>query len=89
MSKKETEIEKPYNIVKVVKKILDINKHSQERQGIKTPNQMFSELPISSAQLKAANNSNRLKNEIRQLLYYLYHSKNMTKQVYNNLINYI
>ena len=40
MSKEEIEIEKPYNIVKVVKKILDINKHSQEGKGIKilTPN---------------------------------------------------
>ena len=40
MSKEEIEIEKPYNIVKVVKKVLDINKHSQEGKGIKvlTPN---------------------------------------------------
>ena len=50
---------------------------------------MFSRLPISLAQLKAGNNSEKLKNEIRQLLYSLYRSKNMTKQVYNNLMNYI
>ena len=50
---------------------------------------MLSRLPITSAQLKAGNNSEKLKNEIRQLLYSLYRSKNMTKQVYNNLINYI
>ena len=50
---------------------------------------MFSRLPIILAQLKAVNNSGKLKNEIRQLLYSLYRSKNMTKPVYNNLINYI
>ena len=91
MSKKEIEIEKPYNIVKVVKKIPDINKYSQEGKGIKilTPNQMLSRLPITLAQLKTGNNSEKLKNEIRQLLYSLYRSKNMTKQVYNNLIKHI
>ena len=91
MSKEEIEIGKPYNVVKVVKKILDINKHSQEGKGIKilTPNQMLSRLPITLAQLKAGNNSDKLKNEIRQLLYSLYRSKNMTKQVYNNLIKHI
>ena len=65
MSKEEIEIEKPYNIVKVVKKILDFNK--QEGQGIKilTPNQMLNRLPIALAQLQAGNNCNKLKNEIR------------------------
>ena len=50
---------------------------------------MLRRLPITLAQLKAGNNSQKLKNEIRQLLYSLYCSKNMTKQVYNNLLNYI
>ena len=91
MSEKERQIEMTYNIVKVVKKILEINKHNQEGKGLKisTPNQMLSRLPFTLAQLKAGNNSEKLKNEIRQLLYSLYRSKNMTKQVYNNLINYI
>ena len=39
---------------------------------ILTPNQMLSRLPISLAQLNAANNSEKLKNEIRQLFYSLY-----------------
>ena len=56
---------------------------------ILTANQMLSRLPITLAQLKAGNNSQKHKNEIRKLLYSLYRSKNMTKQVYNNLINYI
>ena len=50
---------------------------------------MLSTLPIALALLEAGNNSEKLKNEIRQLLYSLYRSRNMTKQVYNNLINYI
>ena len=50
---------------------------------------MLSRLPITLAQLKAGNNSEKLTNEIRQLLYSLYHSKNITKEVYNNLITYI
>ena len=97
MPKKEREIAKPDNIVKVVKKILEINEQNQQNQQnqqgevlkILTPNQMLSRLPIALAKLKAGNNSDKLKNEIRQLLYSLYRSKNMTKQVYNNLINYI
>ena len=47
---------------------------------------MLRRLPISLAQLQAGINSEKLKNEIRQLLYSLYRSKNMTKQVYKNLI---
>ena len=50
---------------------------------------MLSRLPIALAKLQAGNNSNKLKNEIKQLLYSLYRSKNMTKQVYNSLMNYI
>ena len=60
-------------------------------EGLKmlTKNRMLSRLPISLAQLKAGNNSEKLKNEIRQLLYSLYRSKKLTKNVYNNLINAI
>ena len=47
---------------------------NQEGQGLKilTPNQMLSILPITLAQLKAENNSEKRKNEIRKLLYSLY-----------------
>ena len=48
---------------------------------------MFSRLPITLAQLKAGNNSEKSKNEIRQLLYSLYRSKKLTKTIYDNLIN--
>ena len=50
---------------------------------------MLSTLPITLAQLKAANNSQKLRNEIRQLLYSLYRSKKITKTIYNHLINAI
>ena len=91
MSKKEIKIKNPDKIVEIVEMILKFNKQNQQGKGLKilTPNQMLSRLPITLAQLKAGNNSEKLKNEIRQLLYSLYRSKNMTKQVYNNLMNYI
>ena len=50
---------------------------------------MLSRLPISLAQLRAGNNSEHFKNEIRQLLYSLYRSKKLTKTIYANLINTI
>ena len=84
-------MKKPDKIVEIVREMLKFSKQNQEGKGIKilTPNQMLSRLPISLAQLQAGNNPNKLKNEIRQLLYSLYRSKNMTKQVYNNLIKHI
>ena len=55
--------------MKIVQEILDFNKQNQIEKGLKilTPNQMLSRLPISLAQLNAGNNSEKLKNEIRQL----------------------
>ena len=91
MSEDEKKIEKPDEILKIVEDILNFNKQNQQGKSFKilTPNQMLSRLPITLAQLKAGNNSEKLKSEIRQLLYSLYRSENMTKQVYNNLVDYI
>ena len=91
MTKGETKFEKPNEIVDIVEKIFEFNKQQQQGKGLKilTPNQMLSRLPISLAQLQARNNSQKLKNQIRQLLHSLYRSKNMFKQMYNNLIKYI
>ena len=88
MSEEEIKIEKPDQIVEIVREILKFNEQKQSGEGIEilTLKQMLSRLPISLAQLEAGNISNKLKNEIRKLLYSLYCSKNMTKQVYNNLI---
>ena len=64
---------------------------SQEGEGLKIliPNQMLKRLPIALAQAKAGNNSESLLNEIRQIVYSLYRSKEITKKVYNNIINSI
>ena len=74
-------------ILEIAEKILKFNEQSGKGLKTLTPNEMLSRLPITLAQLKT-DNSEKLKNEIRQLFYSLYRSKNMTKQVYNNLINY-
>ena len=60
-------------------------------KGLKilTPQQMLKRLPIALAQIKAGNNSESLLNEIRQIVYSLYRSKEITKKVYNNLIKSI
>ena len=88
MSKTEIENEKPDKILKIAKEILKFNKQKQLGQGLKilTPDQMLNRLPITLAQIKAANNSKKLKNEIScilyctiQLLYSLYRSKKLTK----------
>ena len=69
----------------------EISNEQTEEKGLKilTPNQMFSRLPITLAQLKAGNNSEKLKNEIRQLLCSLYRSKKLTKQLHKSLIDII
>ena len=54
-----------------------------------TNKQMLHRLPILLAQIQAGNNSIKLKNEIRQILYSLYRSKVLTKTVHNNLIKSI
>ena len=90
MTEEEKEIENPNEIIDIVENILEFNRQ-QQGQGLKipTPNQMLSRLPIYLAQLKAGNNSEKLKNEIRQLLYSLYRSKKLTKQIYKSLIDII
>ena len=59
-----------------------------KRQGLKylTPKQILQRLPIALSLVKAGNNSEDLLNEIRQIAYSLYQSKEITKKVYNNII---
>ena len=59
-----------------------------EGTGLKilTPKQMLQRLPITLAQVKAGNNSEKLLNEIRQIIYSLHQSREITKKVYNNLM---
>ena len=93
MSEDEKETEKPDKILETVEEILIFNRENWEQKGlglkILTPNQMLSRLPITLAQLKAGNNSEKLKTEIRQLLHSLYRSKKLTKQLDKSLIGII
>ena len=72
---------------KISRSIYDL----KQGTGLKilTPNQMLKRLPIALAQIKAGNNSEGLLNEIRQIVYSLYRSKEITKKVYNNIIKSI
>ena len=77
------------------KMVLDASYKSKENEnkgkGLKilTPKQMLQRLPIALAQVKACNNSESLLNEIRQIVYSLYQSKQVTKKVYSNIIKFI
>ena len=84
-------VEQPEKILKLVKEIIDFNKQNKIGKGLEIlrPDQMLSRLPVTLAQLKAGNNSEKLKNQIRQLLYSLYRSKKLTKQIYKSLIDTI
>ena len=83
--------EKNEKIIDIVERILELNSEKQLGSGLKilTPNQMLSRLPITLAQLKAGNNSEKLNNKIRQLLYSLYRSKKLVKQLYKSAIDII
>ena len=69
----------------------DSKQNETEGKGLKilAPKQMLQRLPIALPQVKAGNNSERLLNEIRQIVYSLYQSKQITKKVYNNIIKSI
>ena len=60
----------------------------KERKGLKilTPNKLLIRLPTLLAQINDGNNSCKLKNETRQILYLLYEHKKITQRVYNNLM---
>ena len=78
------------SVIETISKLGD--KEEQEiGKGLKimTPRQMSTRLPILLAQKQAGNNSQKLTNEIRQIIYSLYRSKNLSKTVYNHLINSI
>ena len=81
ISEVEKEIEQPDKMLIIVKEILNFNKQ-QWGLGLKilTTDQMLSRLAITLAQLNVGNNSEKLKNEIRQLLYSLYSSKKTYKK---------
>ena len=83
--------------IKSLKDIVDFYKSqsgnvtSKKGEGLKilTNQQMLNRLPILLTQIQGGNNSIKLKNETRQILYSLYRSKALTKTVYDNLIKVI
>ena len=85
------EIKNRNNVLEIVELILYFNQLNQAWKGFKTlsSSQMLSRLPISLAQLKAGNNSEKLQNEIRELLYSLYRSKKLTRNIYKSLVDII
>ena len=101
----ETEKKRINNVIKDIEFVLDYAASLDDSEqgfsnsdfsvtkgeGLKilTPDQMFNKLPITLAQLKAGNNSGKLKNEMRQLLNSFYRSKKLTKQIYKSLIDII
>ena len=93
MFENQIAIKKPDNTVDIVEEIIKFNKQNQNQTGrglkILTPQQIPSRLPISLAQLQAGNNSQRLKNKKRRLLYYMYGSKKLSKTIYKHLISII
>ena len=70
---------------------MKLKKLAKQGTGLKilTPKQMLQRLPIALAQVKAGNNSESLLNEISKIIYSLYQSKEITKNVYNNIIKSI
>ena len=71
-------------------RIARINKVSERKQlKVLTPKQTLQKLPIALVQVKADNTSENLLNEIRQVIYSLYQAKEITKKVYNYLMNSI
>ena len=91
--KEETEkaIEKPDKIVDIVVEILEFNRQRQDGQGLKilTLDQNLNRLPVTLAQSKVWNNSEKLKHEIRQLLHSLHRSKKLSKTICKHLVSII
>ena len=90
------------NLYELIKKVVQMYNNCaknmskniyESKQGtrlkILTPKQMLQRLPIALAEAKAGNNSESLLNEIRQIVYSLYQSKEITKKVYNDIIKSI
>ena len=64
---------------------------AKQGKGLKvlSPTQMVQTLSVALAQVKAGNISKNLQNEIREIIYSLYQEKEITKKVYNNIMNSI
>ena len=89
------ENENPNKIVDIIEKMLDFNKAKGRPSDLTTciklltSTQMLQRLPIALAQVKAGNTSENILNGIRQIIYFLYREKEVTKKVYDNIMNSI
>ena len=85
-SDEEVKLEPEETIAERIK--LNPRRKKRKWAGLKmlTSNKLLTRLPILSAQIKAGNNSYKLKNEIREILYLLYQHNKTTNNMYNNLI---
>ena len=90
------ENENPYKEIDIDEEIPKFNKQKEENGlplnlatslKVLSPKQMLQRLPITLAQVQTGNISKNLLNEIRQIIYFLYRAKEVTKKVYNNIIN--
>ena len=90
ISNLETLYKSREEVINFLETILN-RKNETEGKGLKiiTPKQMLQRLPIALAQVKAGNNSENLLNEIRQIVYSLYQSTQITKEAYNTIIKFI
>ena len=77
-----------YSLIMSEAKTKSKQSNTTKGTGLKilTPKQILQRLTIALAQVKAGNNSEKLLNEIRQIISSVYQLKEITKKVYNNLI---
>ena len=66
---------------------MELNWQNETKTGLKilTPNKLLARLPALLAQIKAGNNSSKLKDKIRKILYLLYQHNKITKKLYIDL----
>ena len=87
--KADDEEDKKSEIIDIPEETEEFGEQEGQRFKILTPEQMLSRLAISLAQLKVGNNSQKLKNEIKKILYSLYRAKKLSKTIYISSINAI
>ena len=82
-------IKNPNKIIAIVEKILDLNQEKSRGLKILTPMQMLQTLPVALAKVKAGNESENLLNEIYQIIQSWCWTEEISKIVYNSIMNSI
>ena len=90
IGKEIPENENQNKIADIAEKILGFNKQPKGKGiQISSTKQMFQSLPAALALVKSGNTSENLLNEVRQIIFSLHRAKEITKKVYNNIMNSI